>query len=159
MSDRFADGNTRVAFVASIANIASPTTTELNAGILLHDTITADGLVGFEASSAEVDNSALSSTFDTKVPGRDGFSGTLLRFKRQTGTDTIYNTLTKNTAGNIAIRRGSPAATGWASSDKVEIYPITCGQTKLLQPTANSVEKYEIPVMVSSQPNLRATVA
>lgn len=159
MADRFADGNTRVYFVGSISNIAGPTAAELNAGLSLHDTITADGLVGFEASSAEVETTPLSGTFDTKVPGRDSFSGTLLRLKRQTGTDTIYNTLVKNTTGNIVIRRGSAATTNWAAGDKVEVYPITCGQTKLLQPTANSVEKYEVPVMVSSQPNLRATVA
>lgn len=158
MADRFSDGNTRVFFTAAISNIAGPTTSELNAGISLHDTITADGLVGLEATTAEVDNSALSSTFDTKVPGRDAFSGTMLRLKRQTGTDTVYNTLVKNTTGYIVVRRGSAATTAWAAGDKVEVYPITCGRERLLAPTANSVEKYEVPIMISAQPNLRATV-
>jgi hypothetical protein len=67
----FADGNTRVAFVGSISNIALPTTTELNAGILLHDTITDDGLMGFEATSADGPDTPLSGEFDTKYPGRD----------------------------------------------------------------------------------------
>jgi hypothetical protein len=159
VTDVFTDGNTRVAFVSAIANIASPTTTELNAGILLQDTMTADGLVGFEATSASVDTSPLSAVFDTAVPGRDNFSGTLLRLKRQSGTDTIFNTLVKNTVGYIVIRRGVTATTAWTSGQAVEVYPITCGREKRLQPVANSVEKYEIPTFISSQPNLRATIA
>jgi hypothetical protein len=50
--------------------------------------MTPDGLTGFEPSTADVDNSALNSTFDTKTIGRDSFSGTMLRLKKQSGTDT-----------------------------------------------------------------------
>jgi hypothetical protein len=160
MADVFVDGNTRAAFVASLSSTSNPTAVELtNNGILLQDTLTADGLMGFEADSAEVDTSPLSATFDTKVPGRDQFSKTSLRLKKQTGTDTIFNTLTKNTTGYIVIRRGVVSTTAWLAGQSVEVYPITCGREKRLTPTANSVEKYEIPTMVSSQPNLRATVA
>jgi hypothetical protein len=155
----FADGNTRVAFVPAISNTASPTTAELNAGILLHDTITDDGLMGFEATTSEVPTSPLSAQFDTKQPGRDQFSGTGLRMFKQPGTDTVFNTLTKGTNGFIAIRRGIPATTAWTAAQPAEIFPITCGREKRLQPTANSVEKYEVPTMVSAQPNLRAVVA
>jgi hypothetical protein len=35
MADIIVDGQTRVAYVPTIANIAAPTTTELNAGTLL----------------------------------------------------------------------------------------------------------------------------
>lgn len=159
MADVFADGNTRVAFVGAIVNIALPTTTELNLGILLHDTLTADGLVGFEATSASIDTTPLSAQFDTMYPGRDSFSGPLLRFKKQTATDTIFNTFVKYTTGFVVIRRGIAATAAWASSQPIEVYPITSGREKRLQPVGNSVEKYEIPVMISSQPNLRAAVA
>lgn len=159
MSDVFADANTRVAFASAIANIALPTTTELNAGILLHDTITDDGLVGFEATSAMIPTTPLSGQFDTNYPGRDSFSGTLLRFKKQTATDTIFNTFTKYVTGFIVIRRGIACTTPWASSQAIEVYPVTCGREKRLQPTANSIEKWEMPFVISSQPNLRAAVA
>lgn len=159
MADVFADAQTRVGFASAIANIAAPTTAELNAGILLHDFITDDGLVGFEATSAMIPTTPLSGQFDTNYPGRDSFSGTLLRFKKQTATDTIFNTFTKYTAGFVVIRRGIPVATGWASTQPVEVYPITCGREKRLQPTANSIEKWEMPFTISSQPNLRAVIA
>lgn len=159
MADVFADAQTRVGFTSAIANIALPTTAELNAGILLHDVITDDGLVGFEATSATIPTTPLSGQFDTNFPGRDSFSGTLLRFKKQTATDTIFNTFTKYTTGFIVIRRGIAVATNWTSGQPLEVYPVTCGREKRLQPTANSVEKWEMPFTVSGQPNLRAAVA
>ncbi len=159
MADSLADGMTRVAFVASISNIAAPTTSELNAGILLQSVITADGLMGFEATTAEVDTTALASTFNTKTIGRDDFSGTGLRLKKQTSGDTAYTTLTRGTSGYIVIRRDVTETTAWASSQAVEVYPITCGQSKFLPPEANSVRKYEVPTPVTSAPNLRAAVA
>lgn len=160
MADVFADGNTRVAFVPAIASIAAPTTTELNAGTLLQSVMTADGLMGFEATTAEVDTTSLASTFNTKTIGRDDFSGTGLRIKKQTyGSDTVFTLLTRGTAGYIVIRRGTTETTAWASSQAVEVYPVTCGQTKFLAPEANSVQRYEIPTPITSAPNLRAAVA
>ena len=160
MADIYGDGQVRVAYVPTISNNAAPTTTELNAGILLQSQITADGLEGFEASTAEVDTTALNSTFDTKSIGRDSYSGTLLRFKKQTvGSDTVLTTLTRGTTGYIVIRRGIAETTAWASSQKVEVYPVICGRRKDLKPASNTLLKYEIPTMINSAPTPDATVA
>ena len=83
MADIPVDGNTRVAWVPTIATKTAPTTTELNAGILLQSFITADGLAGFEPETADVDTTSLASTFNTVTNGRDTFSGTMLRLKKQ----------------------------------------------------------------------------
>jgi hypothetical protein len=159
MADIYNDGNTRVSFVASIANINAPTVAELNAGIQLQSLITADGLVGFEASTAEVDTTSLASTFDTKGIGRDAFSGTMLRLKKQSGTDVAYTTLQRGTTGHIVIRRDVTETTAWAAAQAVEVYPIVCGRERNLAPEANSVRKYEVPTMITSAPSLRASVA
>lgn len=159
MADSLADGMTRVAYVPTISNNAAPTTAELNAGILLQSVITPDGLVGFEASTAEVDNSALDSTFDTKTIGRDSFSGTMLRLKKQTGTDTAYDTLVRGVTGYIVVRRDITSTTAWTSNQKVEVYPITIGQTRFLPPEPNSIRKYEVPMPISAAATLRATIA
>ena len=159
MADIPVDGNTRVAWVPTIATKTAPTTTELNAGILLQSFITADGLAGFEPETADVDTTSLASTFNTVTNGRDTFSGTMLRLKKQDGTDTVYNTLTRNTAGYIVIRRDIAESTAWASTQKVEVYPVICGQTKRLNPEANTVARYEVPTKITSAPELRATVA
>lgn len=160
MADLFADGNTRVTYTAAISNIALPTTTELNAGILLQSTLTADGLIGFEATTAEVDTTSLASTFNTKNIGRDDYSGTMLRLKKQTvGADTIRSTLSRGTTGYIVIRRGIAETTAWTSAQQIEVYPIICGRRKELTPTANSVMKYEVPTPITAAPSPDAAVA
>jgi hypothetical protein len=159
LADITVDAKTRVAFVAGIANNAAPTVAELNAGILLTPYIRPDGLIGFEADTADVDNSSLASDFDTVTVGRDSFSGTMIRFKKQTGTDTVYDTLTKGTTGYIVVRRYVAQATSWAASQKVNVYPITCGRERELPPESNTVAMYEVPCKISSEPTLRATVA
>lgn len=148
-----------MAFVPTIANINAPTTTELNAGLLLQDVLTVDGLSGFQANTTSVDNTALSSTFSTSFPGRDEFSNTQLKLKKQVSSDTAYTTLTKNTTGNIVIRRYISASTAWASGQNIDVYPITVGRPSDEDYNAGNVAKYNVPVMISSAPSLRASVA
>jgi hypothetical protein len=159
MADITADGKTRVYWVTTVANIAAPTTTELNAGISLQATLTADGLMGLAPDTADVDTSSLASTFNTNVNGRTSFSGTGLRLKKQSGTDTIFTTLTRDTAGYLVVRRSVAESTAWASTQACEVYPALCGEVKRLDPEPNTVERYEIPIKVTSTPNLRAAVA
>lgn len=159
MADIPTDGNTRVAYVPTIANIAAPTTTELNAGTLLQSVITSDGLVGFEPTTSDVDNTALNSTFNTVTIGRDQYSGTMLRFKKQSGTDTAYATLTRGTSGYIVIRRDIAETTAWTSTQAVEVYPVTFGQTRRLTPEGNSLTRWEVDTKITSAPQIRAAVA
>lgn len=160
MTDSIADGRTRVAYVPSISSISAPTTTELNAGLLLHALMTPDGLVGFEATTAAVDTTGLSYTYDTADTGRDSFSGTMLRLKKQTSGDTAFTTLgSKGVTGYIVIRRDVDAGTAWASSQNVEVYPIKTGRRRNLAPEKNSVRKYEVPVFIYQEPNIDAAVA
>lgn len=159
MADSNADGRTKVYSVPSIANIAAPTVAELNAGTALDGLMTPDGLVGFEPDTGDVDNSKLNSTFSTTSAGRVSFSGTMIRLIKQTGTDTVYNTFVYGYATNIVIRRDVTAGTSWTIGDKVEVVPVQCGEIRNLAPEANSVHKYEVPTKITTQPNLRATVA
>jgi len=157
-NDVIADGHTRVAWVPTIADVTQPTVAELDAGVDLQWIVTADGLVGFEPTTAEVDNTALASTFDTRRAGRASFSGTLLRLKRQRGTDTVYETLTRYATGYVVIRRSVPEGDAWAAGQEVSVYPVECGETRHLPPEANSVERYEVPLMIVNPPALRAEV-
>jgi len=162
MADIIVDGMTRVAFVPTIANIAAPTVAELNAGTLLQSTLVPTGLEGFENTTAEVDNTSLASTFDTKLPGRHSFSGTGLVLKKQTiGTDAVYDTLTvPNTNGNIVIRDGIAESTAWTAAQKAEVHPIrTTTHSMLGRGEANSLLRYRVPTPITAEPNLKAVVA
>lgn len=159
MADITADGKTRVYWVTTISNIAAPTTTELNAGIDLTATLTADGLTGLQPDTADVDTSSLASTFNTMVNGRSSFSNTRLRLKKQASGDTIFTTLIRDTAGYLVVRRSIAQATAFASAQGLEVYPALCGEVARMDPEPNSVERYEIPLKITSTPNLRAAVA
>jgi hypothetical protein len=159
MPDITADGKTRVYWVTTIANASAPTTTELNAGISLQATLTADGLNGLAPDTADVDTSSLASTFNTTVNGRTSFSNTMLRLKKQSGTDTIFTTLVRDTAGYLVVRRSITESTAWASAQAVEVYPALCGEVARMDPEPNSVERYQIPIKITASPSLRAAVA
>src|SRR5690349_8861891 len=80
VSDVINDGKTKVAFATSIADISSPTVAELEAASDWTERITPDGLA-IPATTADVDNSSLASTFTTNRAGRRGFAPELT-FKR-----------------------------------------------------------------------------
>ena len=121
--------------------------------------MTPDGLSGFEPTTADVDNSALNSTFNTVTIGRDSFSGTKLTLKKQATGDTTYATLLRGVAGYIVVRRYIDNATAWASTQVVEVYPVIFGQTRNLAPVANSVTKWEVDTKITASPAIRAAVA
>lgn len=159
MSDVIIDGKVRVSWVPTIASKAAPTVAELTAGTSLETLMTPDGLVGFEPNTAEVDTTSLDSTFDTKAPGRAEYSGCAFRLKKQGASDAVYAALLRDAAGYVVVRRDIAASTAWTAAQKVEVYPAVLGETKNIAPEKNSVQKYEVPVMVSRAPTLRAVVA
>ena len=164
MADILSDGNTRVAFVAAISNPAAPTTTELNLGLLLQSIITADGFEGFEPSTSDVDNTALNSRFDTVTVGRSQYSGTMLRFKKQSGTDTTYNTLFYGVTGFIVARRYLAETTAWTTGQGtggngiVSVYPVIFGDRRDLKPEGNTLARWEIDTKINSTPFLSVTI-
>ncbi len=159
MPDILIDGKVRVAYLATLINKSAPTVAELNAGLQLQTIMTPDGLVGFEADTAVVDNTSLASTFDTNIIGRDSFANTMLRIKKQTGTDTAYTTLVRDALGFIVVRRYIAQTTAWTAGQKVSVFPVVCGTKKELSPEKNSLARYEVPTVITDEPDLNATVA
>ncbi len=152
------DGRVKVTWCSAIANIAAPTTTELNAGTALQQYITPDGL-DVSASTGKVDTSNLGSTFTTSKAGRRAFDSSI-KFHHESGTDVPYNLFPYNTDGYLVIRRGTALATAaWASSDKVEVYPMNTGEAMQEKPAPDGTWDFTIPMFVSADPNTRAVVA
>jgi hypothetical protein len=159
MADLISDGKTRVAWLSTVANINAPTVAELTAGADYTKRITPDGLK-LDPSTADVDTGSLASTFDTKTVGRVGFD-VELTFKRgdTVGDDAPYTTLKYGVSGFLVVRRGLAYNTAWASGQKVEVYPITCGEPQNSSPAANEVMKFVSPMKVTDAPATAATVA
>jgi len=125
----------------------------------LQSTLTADGLNGFNPATADVDTSALDSTFTTNVNGRTSFSNVTLRLKKQLAGDTIFTTLVRDTAGFLVIRRSVASTTAWTSAQACEVYPALCEEVSRMDPAPNTVERYEIGLKITASPSLRAAVA
>lgn len=159
MPDVIIDGYIRVSLVPTIANIAAPTTTELNAGTSIEMLLTPEGLNGFESTTNWVNNSALGSTFDTQLPGTVAFGDMGLQFKWQSGTDTLFNLLVYGYSTNVVIRRRVLRATAWTAAQVAEVYPVQCGQYTPAAYERNSLARFSVPIGLSTEPNLRAVVA
>jgi uncharacterized membrane protein len=159
MSDLISDGNTKVAWVSSIASTVAPTAAELNAGFDWTSRLTPDGLKT-DPTTADVNTSSLASQFDTNQPGRRSYVCEVT-FKRGSTTleDQPYTTLVYGTSGFLVVRRGVAYATAFATSDKVEVYPVTCGEPQNIAPVANEVLKVMVSLKVTSDPATRAVVA
>ncbi|MEV5347203.1 hypothetical protein [Streptomyces achromogenes] len=159
MADLISDGKTRVAWLSTVANINAPTVAELSAGADYTKRITPDGLKT-DPSTADVDTSSLASTYDTKTVGRVGMD-VELTFKRgdTVQDDAPFTTLKYGVSGFLVIRRGIPYTTAWATGQKVEVYPITCGEPQNSAPAANEVMKFVSPMKVTDAPATAATVA
>jgi hypothetical protein len=159
MPDIIGDGKERWDWVPSIANIAAPTTAELNAGIRLSQWMTKDGATGWQPETADAPTSSIESTFDTNVNGRRSFNGPRLRFKKQSGSDSAYTTLLPDVTGYVTRRKSLAAATAFASTQPLQVFPVMCGEAAWLDQEDNMPERFDVPMKVTAQPNLRAAVA
>lgn len=161
MTKMLADGNVKVTFVVSMANIASPdASSELLAGssLDLECLITADGL-SISVDEAVVALPALCETFDAESPGRAKYAIDLTCFRHvATVDDKAWTTLVRGLSGFLAIRYGVAVTTPWAAADKALVFPVTFGQRKPLPTEANGGVKFSSHAYVTSQPNLDAVV-
>jgi hypothetical protein len=159
VSDVINDGKTKVAFATTIADVSAPTVAELTAAKDWTERVTPDGL-NVPATTADVDNSSLASTFDTKKAGRRGFAPEIT-FKRGDNAtdDEPWTTLTYQTTGFLVIRRILPWDTDFAEDQEVEVYPVECGERNSIPPAPNEVAKFTSPMKMTADANTSAVVA
>ena len=157
MADIVNDGMTRVCFVPTIVDTAAPTTTEIAAGQDLETFLTPDGL-GMEFGNESVDVTALSSTYNAELPGRQTVS-TELTFKFQGDTAAPFSTFASKPEGYIVLRRNVVATTAWTASQTVEVYAVQIGTRRRVAPAANEVLKFTVQAFHTSAPVFGSTVA
>lgn len=151
------DGMIRIQVVASISNIAAPTTTELNLGTDITNFVTKDGLT-VPANQNMVDNSSLAETFDAQVVGSFGGAISLTGI-RDAATDTFWDLVVYGTNTHLVVRRGIATATAFASTQDLEVYPIQWHEPTPAQTASNEQGRFTAQAAVTSQPNLKAAVA
>lgn len=142
-------------WVPTIANIAAPTTAELNAGTdMTPFMIDAE----FPNPGNTIDAADGSSLFDKVVPGTTGGQKAVLHFHRDSvkASDTAFTTLAPGTVGNFAVASRPLATYGtFAVADDVDIYACTVisrDQTNLL--ARNATVQFTVEAAITDTPTI-----
>ena len=150
------EGQTRIQWVTTIADIAEPTPTELNAGTNLTPFVTKDGL-NTPQNPNMVDSATIAETFDAQLVGSWGGALELTMFRDSVAADDDAWTLfVYGTNGFVVVRRGVAVATTFAADDRVEVYPAQMHQPIMQPSAANEQQRFTVSLAVTSQPNLKA---
>jgi hypothetical protein len=159
MAKMLADGNVKVTYVVTIANLAAPdVSSELTAGssVALECLITADGF-NISVDEAVVSLPALCETFDAESPGRAKYAIDLTCFRHiATVDDKAWTTLLRGLSGYLVVRYGVAVTTAYTAADKLIVFPVTFGERKPLPTEANGGVKFSSHAYVTSQPQLDA---
>jgi hypothetical protein len=164
MADYGFDGMIKASWVSTIANVAAPTTAELNAGVSLEGQLTADGL-NIGAETASVDTSKLNSTANSEIIGRDTFSLSLTYVRGSHAAATaVQAALIRGAAGYLVVRRDVVSSTAWATAQKVEVYASQCKRPSPSTPAPNALQTVTVGLSVTDGNTVRgvdnpATVA
>jgi hypothetical protein len=157
-----ADGNVKVAWVVTIANTTAPTAAELTAGSVVDVScyLTADGFTPALDEQVIIDQ-RLCDTATFEKPGRAQRSLNV-RYIDNSNTalaNVAFTTLIPNLAGFFVVRRGMTYTTAFAAAQKVDVWPVQCGQYSDEPPEANSVLKVAQKMFVTDAVQLRKAVA
>ncbi|GAA2860133.1 hypothetical protein [Nonomuraea rubra] len=141
-ADLLGDGNVKVTFCLTIANISAPTAAELNAGVDLQEFITKDGL-GISPEQAAVDNTALASRDETEDAGTVKYSIELTVKRKEVAVEDIgWDTLVDRQLGYLVVRRNMAHETAYAAGQNVEVYPVRCGRPNMQPPELNAAQRF-----------------
>lgn len=159
MTDMLNDGNIKLYYVPTIANIAAPTVAELDAGTSLECLVTADGLA-VSVDEEVVSIPKLCETNTSQAPGRATYGITLTIARQDTEAEDVgWTTLLRGTAGYLVMRYGVDHEQAWAADDKVQVFPVKFGERRPQQPEANGATLFQSQAYVGKEPELDGVVA
>lgn len=147
----FRPGTTKVYWVVSISNIASPSRSELNAGSDLSKDI-AD-ISGWLVSGQKIDTPDLNSRFVSNIPGLTSAAESSLTFyASDTGLD-VRSLMPRDTAGNIVWLDG-----GDTTGRKMDVFPVRVLSVGKQRSMGAEAARLTLQYSVSSQPAEDVTI-
>jgi hypothetical protein len=151
------EGRTNVYWATSIANIAAPTVAEITAATDVTDYVAKDG-VAVNTTTNNVDSATIAETFDAQIVGSWGGEVELTMF-RDDSADTAWNLCVYGTNGYVIIDRFNDSGTLPAAAEKVEVWPAEMHQPVPQNSASNTQQRFVEKFAITSEPNLKATVA
>ena len=147
-------------YVATIADINAPTTTELNVNTRLDGSMT-DGGVTRPLDGSLVQGGDMGSKFNKTSSGTYGGQILSMEFYREfDGTEAVYSALARGTTGYAVFAPGGLASPGtFAVADEVEVWAIEVLSRNPNPVVRNENQTYTVQCAVPEVPNLDYALA
>lgn len=156
MPRTIADGEVRITFGPTVANIAAPTVAEAETGAV--DITPFLRSLDTPLEGEAVDSSDLSSAFNKTSPGRFGGSMNGSMYRDDT-TDTAWDTFPRNTTGYVIIRRFGGSDVLIAAADVVEVWPVRVITQSPTSLDSGNIQMFTVEFATIDEPDLDAVVA
>lgn len=156
MSSYITPGRSKVYIVATVTTDGSPTDLELQAGTDITPKLR--GLPQIPRTGNLADNSDLSSTFEKRFRGTVGGDVMSFELKRDTDTETEYDSMDEGDQVHVAVFRKGIAGTQPDVDDVADIYQCVVNVKGDGQPGRNDVDFAMFELAIQDNPNRDYTV-
>ena len=158
--------NRKLVWVPTIANIAAPTATELNAGVEITCLVTAADFVLGVTSNETINDPAVCDDINTSVPLRANVEASMNFFRFKDAADDLgWTTFTEmGLQGYLVQRIGQIEDTErqedvpFVAADQVQVYEAVTHDPRIMSPATAGYEKFGMTFSVARK-NERAVVA
>lgn len=150
-------GKSEVHFTETASDYTAITISEANDGTDLTSFIRT--LPDIPRTANLVDVATLDSKFEKRQVGTRGGDMISAEFLRDDGTDTAYTTLAEDTAGYLIVaRKGLATAGTFATSDIVDVFPVTVASVADGNPGRNDPDFFVAEMAVTDDPSRNQTL-
>ncbi len=146
------NGISKFFFVPTIANLGSPTATEVNAGTPMHQD--ASDITGFSYSNQPLAVPDWGDNFDSKIVGMDQSADGVITFYSYKGATTpnpLRTTLAKGVTGNVVIFADGIAGATPAATDRCDVFPVVSSGPAKIYANAAAI-KWHVTLPASLRP-------
>jgi hypothetical protein len=151
------EGNYKVFWVETIADISAPTVAEMTAGTDITEYVPKDGL-RYGPGFNKVDASNISSGFDPEYQGSWRMDAGLTLQWDDTNNTALDLFTTHGTLGHVvALPQATDSSP--AASDKAFVLPSDASIGVPNNTAANALQTGEVSIAVTSEPNFNAAIA
>jgi hypothetical protein len=145
-------GRTKLIFCPTVANLASPTMSELTAGIDLSGVTNEIG--GFAFSNSPIATPDLASTFVAQIPGEDTAEDSSVTVYEDDTVETVRTALAKGISGIMVI-----CPLGKVATKRCETWPVTSTGYNGTYSVGNDAATAVVQFAPTAPPNQAATIA
>ena len=150
------DGEIRVAFVPTIADVAEPTPTEITAGTNITPFLRS---IDTPLDGNAVNSSDLSSAFNKTVAGKYGGNISLEAYRDDDpDDDDAWPLFVRGTTGYVAIRRFGGSGEAIVAGDEVEVYHTRVITRSMATADEEALQMFSVDMAVLDEPELEAVV-